>query len=94
MTDTPASNPLAEATVDSLSHLMSLNPADLSDKEKLSIIKAFREQRERWLAEEAAGVRHKSRAAKVAGDEPAKTKRTVSTKIPAPAGFSLKDIGL
>lgn len=92
--ETPGAEALAEAQPDSLSELMSRAPATLSDDDKRRIITAMREQRERWLAEEAAGVRNKSKAAKVSGAETTKTPKRASTKVAIPVGFSLKDIGL
>lgn len=90
MPDSDTVNPLAEAQVDSLSHLMSLNPDTLTEDEKMKIILAFREQRVRWQSEEQQGVKYKTKAAKIAGDVTQKKQ----TKVAAPPGFSLKDLGL
>lgn len=88
MSDTP--NPLTEAQPDSISHLMSLNPENLSDDEKRTIIRGFREQRERWLVEEQQGIRSKSKSAKLVEPKPKK----VAIDPGRSAADILKDIGI
>ena len=77
----PQTNALAEASPESLSELMSRDPEKFSQRDRALVVAAFREQRKRFVAAEAAGQKAPRQSKTV------DIKTLVSTKTPGELGL-------
>lgn len=76
-------SPLEEALPTSLEEYFSRDPNNLSDRDISIVCRALRAQRSKWLSEEAANPKGRSRAGSA---------KTILS--PAPANISLTDLEL